>query len=212
MLSGAPPAMAAGGLLLMEYADPAVAERHSLSMHLAHFDPTSLAYTGTGPKAPAEAHIPATFAALGALWAAYYPGSWTLRVVALYYSDGGSFSQVATLPSWAPARGTAGAQSVPGPAVARIVHTRSLAGARRRVHLHQMAGTLIDTAAEVNATGGGLDARDVALLAYLSSPAAGAVGTDGFAFRPDGTVEAWTDKSLALAPPGLGAGPYVVSG
>lgn len=212
MVSGAPPAMAAGGLLLMEYADPVVGERHNLMTHLAHFEPLTFSYTGTGPKAPSETNVEATFAALATLWAAYYPASWTLRPVALYFSDGGSFEEVAALPPWTPVIGTAGTASALGPAVQRILHARTLAGGKRRMHLHRMTGRLVDTIAEISALGGGLDARDVALLAYLSSAATGAVGPDGFGFKSDGSVEVQVDKPLVLAPPGLGTGPYVVSG
>lgn len=212
MVVGAPPAMAAGGLLLMEYADPAVGERHNLMTHLAHFEPLTFAYTGTGPKAPSEPDVQATFAAFAVVWSAYYAASWTLRPVALYYSDGGSYTQVASLPPWAAVVGTAGSASLLGPSVQRVLHLRTLAGGKRRMHLHRMAGTLVDTNADISAMGGGLDGRDVALLAYLSSAATGAVGPDGFGFRPEGNVEVQVDKPIELAPLGVGAGPYVITG
>jgi hypothetical protein len=209
---GLPPPDEAGGVLQLEYSNPSCGERHGFTMHLAHFDALSFAYLGTGPKAPSEADISVTYAALGALWATFYPADWTLRLISLLYNDAGDLIRLPVAPTLDPILGASGATAYVGPTVRRLYRVRSVLGRKRRVWIQQIEGVDMADAEPLSATAGGVDGRDQALIAYLSGPASGVVAPDGYAFKDEAVLRVWSDRALELVPPPTGPGPFLVSG
>lgn len=199
-----PPA-APGGLLFFEYSDASAGERHELRMHVADFDPTPAGgdndylYTSGGPVVPTESGVLATAAALGALWAAYYPPSWTLALVGVFYNSGGVLTALPVTPTMVPVRGVAAEGEANGVVMRRSLILRSTANVRRRLYLVQVPGDVVDQTVEVTATEGGLDGRDRALLAYLSGAATGCVAPDGRRFQPEATVRVWWARRRELS-------------
>jgi len=206
-----PPINEAGGLIECEYADPAVGERHAFKVHVCHFDPVSFNYVGAGPKIPTvETNVAQTFAALAAVWAAYYPTSWTLRLVSCWYNSGGQLTRLPTAPVTTPVVGSNGNPNAFGSSVRRIFHVESTIGRKRKFYVQQLLGVAIDTDVPVSGIAGGIDALDRAFMGYIASAGSGVCAPDGFPFAPVGSVRVWWSRPLEAAVMGGGGGTGLV--
>jgi hypothetical protein len=199
-----------GGILHLEYRLPGALAAHPIRLAVEPFNTTPSGSLGdylyTSPHG--ESGLLATFAALGALWAPYYPAVWSLYVVAVWPNVSGFPHGPLQPPQATPVPG-AHADAVSADAVCkRMIALYSEGGERWRLHLRR---TPADTVGEhLNAGVGvpGGDARDEAIYAYVSGNASALVGRDGTQFQPGGRVRTWWDAPL---PVGV-SGAYVVSG
>jgi hypothetical protein len=221
MPSSPAPAGAPGGVLHLEYSNASAAASHSLHLHICHFDPNAIggthdrAYSSDGLVTPSESYVSETFDAFAALWQAYYDSDWMLRCEGLYlWQAGGVVELLSPAPDFPVQVGTNTDDDPAWPRFDRRFRLLGQKGAVRHLHLSQVPGTQHRALAfEVSATSGGLDARDRALIAYLSGASGGGIVTqDGtYCFGVTDMVVWWARsvQSLGSSAPGS---PYVVTG
>lgn len=214
------PSSGPGGILHLEYTNFTAGERHSLHIHLCHFDPDAAgpmndhAYIAGGPVMPAEGHISETYAALAALWAAYYDADWVLTCEQLYYNAAGTPTVLTPAPDFPTHVGATAPADPEVPRFDRRFRLLGQKGAVRHLHLCQVPGSVHRPVPfEVSSTSGGIDAHDQALIAYFSGTSGGGAVT------PDGTycfavtdMQVWWARSLRPLGAGVPGAPYIVSG
>jgi hypothetical protein len=215
-----PPSTEPGGVVHLEYTNFTAGERHSLHIHLCHFNLSPVgatndhAYIAGGPVTPSEGHVSDTYAALAALWAAYYDANWVLTCEQLYYNAGGTPTVLTPAPDFPTHVGATTPDDPEVPRFDRRFRLLGHKGAKRHLHLCQVAGTVHQPDPfEVSTTGGGLDARDRALIAYFSGASGGgAVTPDGTYCFPVTDMQVWWARSLKPLGAGVPGSPYIVSG
>jgi hypothetical protein len=190
----ASPAGQAGGIIWFQYTNGL--NTHAIHMHCAHFSPSPLgtdndyAYDGSGPKAPSESGVLATFNAFAAIWQTFYDLEWSLILDRVFYNDGGQMRVLPDTPHTAAVVGTY-TSSVDLPPMKRQYEYYSTVGNRCRLYLLQHPFDLVDTGRVVFGGSGGLDARDQVMTAYLSGSASGLVAPDGYPLKDRGEVTEW---------------------
>jgi hypothetical protein len=203
-----------GGVLGMEFGPTGVAISHPLHLAVVTFIAAPVGpgndYLYSASPAPGESGILATFTAIGACWAPYYPPSWSLRLSSLWQNVNGFATPLAVVPAAAAISGTA-AERLPGtPLVKRILTLFSGLSARWHIYLRRVAPTSVGPRLQVSSSSGGVDAKDQAWLRYLSGSATAVCARDGTRFQNGGRVRVWWDTPLP--PAATPAGGYVVSG
>lgn len=211
---------APGGILHLEYSNVVAGERHSLHLHVCHFNPTALgsthdrAYVSGGPVTPSETHLSATYDAWADLWATYYDADWLLRCEGLYIWQPGRYTVLSPAPDF-PVRVGASTSDDPGwPRFDRRFRLLGQRAEKRHLHLCQVPGTEHRPAPfDVSPTTGGVDSRDRALLGYLSGAGGGGVVMpDGTYCFPVTTMQVLWARSVAALGSSAPGSPYVVTG
>lgn len=211
-------APAVGGMIILDYGPTGSSTRHPLHLALTTFDTTpsgpssDYLYSPAGGLSPTETGVIATFRALGALWAPYYPSDWSLRLAALWHNVGGFATDLGVVPTCAAIAGTAAALPAGSQLTQRVISAFSQLNKRWRIMLRRLAPSAVGMRVHVTPSVGGIDVRDRAWLAYLSGTSGGAVvARDGTRYQTVGRVRTWWDSPLP-PPAGTDASGLVVSG
>lgn len=203
-----------GGILHLAYSFGA--EVHPIRLAVALFSTTPSGvnndYTYISPPTGGESGIIATFQAIGALWAPYYPPGWSLNIAAVWRNVGGFAQPLPVVPTSSPIAGIYSGPTTPEAVGTRILRFWSQGGQRWRTYLQQLPVVSVGQfAVDVSSISGGIDSRDRRWYTYWASGHSAIVGRDGTPFQPGGTVSQRFGRTLA-GDPAIPGSPYLVSG